>query len=77
MPCSDGHSFDRSNPHEEMLIRKKLDARTDMLCRVLFVLENSYPDIYSEIVTTDIAEWHIEHKRFDSQRKPTDAREGE
>ncbi len=52
----------------ELHLRNKLNERTDMLCEILTKLENNHPKIYSELVATDIVEWHKEHKIFDAGR---------
>ena len=65
MPCSDGHPFDRSdNGYREGLVRKSLDERTDMLCRVLSI----FPENIFILLPADIREWYAKHQEFDKSQ---------
>lgn len=70
MPCFDG------GPSTESVLKEKLDKVTDMLCRVLTVIETININGWVPL-PVDIQIWWLKHKEADESRISKDKKDQE
>lgn len=71
MPCHDERDLeaDAAAGQAAVALQKRLDERTDMLCRVCRNLELGQKGDLARFLPPDVADWWRRHKELDRQRE--------
>lgn len=67
MPC-----YDPTPEDDRREAARELDKRTDMLCRVMTLIEKAEPGTR---IPQDIVSWWVMHKEFDERRRVQEQRD--